>query len=376
MNYPSTEADSLESFVRKTFRLPPKAQHLYGALRWLEKSKLGFCKPVCAGYRDISGEAGIGIEFVKPALLELQEKGLIRLAIGDPIKLQKRATSVQRLTLDEVKTKSTQGDHSCHRLGQALNARPAFLFNGIDVKPSWSVATTGRVMSSGPNIQGMPGAKRIAGLQSGLQAGQMLVDADIKAADPTVIKSLLGIPPNRDLYQEYASAVGCSRDDAKKPVNTLSYCRRLDGYFGHLSETAQAVLRDYYTALKPYRTALFAEAQRQHGITTMTGRFMHADPGERLHPGKVLSWRVQGTVADIINAACLRLLDIATVVLPVHDAILAILPAEKASLVADAINDEAHKIGLTVRVKVQEYPPLSCVAGSTTADPEKGQKSR
>jgi hypothetical protein len=355
MNYPSAEADSLESFVRKTFRLPPRAQNLYCGLRWLEKSKLGFCKPVCAGFRDISEEAGIGIGFVKPALLDLQEKGLIHLEIGSPIKAKKKATSIQRLTLDEVKTRTTQGDHSCHRLAQALYARPALLFNGIAVKPSWSVAGTGRVMSSGPNIQGMPGAERIAGLQSGLTQGQVLVDADIKQADPTVIKSLIGIPLERDLYQEYANVSGCSRDDAKKPVNTLAYCLRLDGYFGHLSKPAQAVLRDYYTALKIYRTTLFAEARRQHGITTMTGRFMNAVPGKRLHAGKVLCWRVQGTVADIISAACLRLLDIATVVMPVHDAILAILPTERAGIVAGTIQDEAHKIGLTVRVKVQEY---------------------
>ena len=43
MPYPSDKADSLEAYVRKTISLSPHASHVYGAIRWLERDRSGFC---------------------------------------------------------------------------------------------------------------------------------------------------------------------------------------------------------------------------------------------------------------------------------------------------------------------------------------------
>ena len=304
------------------------------------------------------------MEFVKPVLIECHQRGVIELEIGDPIKANKKATMLRRRTLAELKTASTQGNESCHRLAQALKAQP-LLFRGKSVVPTYCVGKTGRVMTSKPNIQGMNGHDRIAGLKSGLLEGQELVEADIASADPTVIKFVLGIPMERDFYAEYMAATGADRSTAKKQVNMLAYSKNLHGCFHHMPDPAKDALQDYVSALDDYRTKLLAEARDRRGVATLTGRFMWADPGERLHAGKVLCWRVQGTVADIINPACLRLMDTAAAVIPMHDAILAIMPGGRANSVEEAIKDQAHKIGLSVKVK------LSCTAGSTAATPLK-----
>ncbi len=64
---------------------------------------------------------------------------------------------------------------------------------------------------------------------------------------------------------------------------------------------------------------------------------------------------MQGTVADIVNVACLRLLDCASVVLPLHDAIYAVVPKEKVQMIESAIIGRAQEIGLVLRVEQTVY---------------------
>jgi len=362
MNYQSEKADSLETYVYWRFSLSATALHLYRGIRWLEHQQAGLCKKVRAGFREIAGISGIDIKSVRKTLLELQEKGLIELTIGSPIKADKKKTEFRRKTLNDLKIKSAQGDDEAHRLARVLTER-AFYFEGKEIQPMWTVAHTGRVCSSGPNIQGVKGKDpvRVAGLKSGLKQGQALVHSDIKSADPAIIKDLLGIPRERDFYQQYMTATGCSKDIAKKKVNTLAYCRNPFACFRHWPESARSVLGDYVQSLTEYRNKLYAEFKKTRTVTTLTGRFIFAEKGyrtsegKRIHAGKVFNWRVQGTVADIINAACLKLLDCAEVVIPLHDAIYAILPGEKAGEVESNILTKAHEIGLTVQVKTEVH---------------------
>jgi len=349
-DYPSERADSLEEFVRKRFDLSSKETHIYGAMRWLERDHSGFCRPFIAPYRELSRAAQIHPKFIKPALLELMKRGLCMVVFGSPIKLDKQATTIQRKTLDEIKTMTTLGEDACHRLAQALNER-GFPFNGKPINPTWSVSKTGRVNSSKPNVQGMQSDKRVSGLRADLKAGQVLVDSDIRQAEPSLIKFLLGIPPTQDLYQEYMAATGADKATAKKKINMLAYCRNSAACFRHWPESAQTALGDYVETLDAYKTRLLADARAKRRITTLAGRWIAAGSGEHVHAGMLFNWRVQGTIADVVNAASLRLMETASAIIPMHDGILAVVPSDKASTVATTIEEEARKIGLSLVVK-------------------------
>jgi hypothetical protein len=351
MSYPSENADSLELYVLWHFNLSSPAYHLYRGLRWLERKQASLCKPIIAPYRDLATYAMINVKTTRKALLELQERGLIELSIGSSDKTDRKATTIRRKTLDEIKMKSMQGDDDAHRLATSLSCK-SFVFDGKLVKPMWTVSQTGRVVSSKPNIQGVTGGDpvRVAGLRPGLKLGEVLVHADIKAAEPNVIKGMIGYDPSLDLYQAYALAEGCSRDKAKKPVNTLATCRNTMAYYRHYPAAATPAFEDYVQKLADYKAQLFADFKKTRSVTTLTGRRIIQE-GKRkshIHAGTVMSWRVQGTIADIINAASLRLVPSASVVLPVADAIYAILPSERADEVETCIIAKAREIGLTV----------------------------
>jgi len=258
--------------------------------------------------------------------------------------------------LDEIKLKHMQGDDDAHRLATALSDR-AFRFGDKTIKPIWTVGQTGRVTASKPAVQNTKGkhTARVAGLRSGLESGDCLVHVDIKSAEPSLIKHLLNIPSERDLYAEYIAATGCERDDAKQAVNTLAYCRNAMRCFAHWPIAAQDQLRDYVEKLDVYKAGLWTECQKTRSVTTLTGRPIKAREGERLHPGRIMNWRIQGTVADVVNAACLSLLPSASVIIPVHDAIYAILPSGKTELVAMAITGRAGEKGLPLKVTTDVY---------------------
>lgn len=354
MNYPSDKADSLELYVRKTIPLSAKAFHLYGALRWLERDRHGFCKPVFAGFRDVAKEAAIDLTSVKPGLMELQEKGLCVVKIGRPVKAERIATSIQRKTLEQIKAKRTAGDDVSSQLARVLSQRP-FSYHGLTIKPMWTTGRTGRVMSSKPNIQGDPASERLTGLVAGLTPGLSLIHADIRQAEPTIIKVLLGIPVDRDLYAQYVAATGKTRDHAKRAINMLAYCKNAMLVFAHWPPEVQVQLRDYVERLHEYKVELYAASRRTRAVTTLAGRAIAADKGQRTHPGNVMNWRVQGTVADVVNEACLSLLDVASVIVPIHDAIYAAIPSNKAGMVETAIITKGREIGLALTVKSEVH---------------------
>lgn len=354
MDYPAAKADSLERYVRKSIPLSRLARHVYASLRWLEYERPGFCKPICVGHRGLASEAAIDVKSVKPALLELQTRGLCEVTIGRPIKADKKATIIRRKTLDEIKAQSTEGNDDAHRLARVLS-RTSFLFCGQSIAPSWTVGLTGRVSSSRPNFQGKPSNERVEGLVAGLGQGLCLVHADIRQAEPTIIKHLLGVSRERDLYQEYMTAVGCPRAAAKKAVNTLAYCKNTKACFGHWPSPAQVAVGDYVLRLDAHKAQLFAETKRTRSVTTLTGRCMRAENGRRLHAGMPMNWRVQGTVADIVNGACLRLLESARLVLPVHDAVYAIVTSEGVAGVEAALVDSARGFGLAIEVTTEVF---------------------
>ncbi len=360
MHYQSEQADSLESYFIKKYSpsLSPIAHHLYLSMRCHERQLSGLCKKVFVGYRELAQNARIDIKSVKKALQELQLQGLMEVTFGSPIKTKKQATAIRRKNLDEIKaySLSTLPDDDCKRLAIALSNKQ-FVFENKTITPNWNVGCTGRVCSSKPNVQGMNGKERISGLITGLKQDQVLVHADIKQAEPTLIKHLLNISLDRDLYQEFMQATGCDKPTAKKQINILAYCRNSLACFEHWPEPAKAALSDYVQKLTDYKKGLFNEARQTRSTTTLSGRRINAEKHKRLHPGMIMNWRIQGTVADIINGACMRLLKTINIVIPMHDAIYAILPADKAQMVEDTLEQVALEMGLKIKIQTNQHKP-------------------
>jgi hypothetical protein len=351
-------AFALELFVRKTFWecLSNDARRLYMALPSFERTKSRFCGLIVATYRELADASGLNKDAIKVVLLELVRYGLVKFKVGEKRVAGKRAvaTEITRCGMAEIKAKSIEGDGMAQRLALALNERP-FKFKGEIICPTWSLKLTGKLNSSNPNFQRVPGHPRdlrFEGLKSAAVDGLGLVHRDIKAAEPTILKHLAGIPLELDAYQIFAEAVGCSRDDAKPYINSLSNCRDTMWRFGQWPSKARSVLKDYAGAVHEFKLRLVEEFE-QNGrlVRTMGGRPIHALPRTRPHPGKLLARVLQGTVADVINSSCWELLDIATVIAPVHDCVYAVLPADQTELVAGVIIEQARRFGLTIEVK-------------------------
>ena len=354
-------AHQAEKYVSKRYGyLPNTAHHVYRGLRFLEEEQKGLCCPVIADYRAIARVSHVSKNAVRGGLLCLKENGLVKGEIGSPVKDDKRATLLTRVSVDDLRRMSPDQNGIAQRLADALNKRP-FMFKGKTVTPLWSVARTGRVCSARPNIQGMKPNDRIEGLCEGLPVGHTLEHADIKSADPTVIKHILGMPQNADLYFCYMHATGCDRPTAKEKVNWLAYVRDSQAVFQYWPEAARndPVLSEYVMKLQEYKTNLFCQAQKTRSVTTLTGRPIAAEDGMRLHAGKVFNWRVQGTVADIVNAAALELIDMPEVktVVPLHDALYVVRTDGEEGAIAAALRTQAQKFGIQIQITTKCMRP-------------------
>ncbi len=351
-SYPSQRADALERFVRYNIPLSRTAHHMYAAARWLEMEKSVLCGRVVAGYGELAAAARIDEDSVKSSLLEMQEKGLMEVKIGSPIKKDAKATEFRRLDLAEIKARIPP-DSDARKLAKALASRP-FDFEGELKRPCWNAGHTGRVCSKHPNFQGLPPGRRVQGLMRNVGPDQMLVCADIKQAEPTVTKHILGFPLETDLYALLMEAAGVDRQKSKDMLNALAYSRNTLGFFSYWPERAQSdtKLRAYADHLHRYKQSLLKEARKSRTVTTLTGRRVAAEKGMRLHAGQPFNWKVQGTVADIINPVCLALLGLSKVVIPMHDAVYAVLPVSLGTeYVADLITERASEIGIAVKVQ-------------------------
>lgn len=362
-------AHQAEKYVFKRFNcLSHTALHIYAGIRFLEEEQRGFCCQVFADYRAIARVSHVTKNAVRDGLLCLMEAGLVNAEIGSPVKDDKRATMLTRVCVDDLKRNSPDQEGIAQRLADALKRMP-FMFKGKTVTPLWSVARTGRVCSAKPNIQGLKEPVRVEGLCEGLPVGHTLEHADIKSADPTVIKHVLNMPQDADLYTCYMHAAECDRKAAKIKVNMLAYVRDSPAVFQYWPEAARndPVLSEYVMKLQEYKTNLFCQAQKTRSVTTLTGRPIAAETGERLHAGRVFNWRIQGTIADIVNDAALELIDRPEVktVVPLHDALYVVRTGGEEGAVETALLTQAQKLGIQIQVATEcKRPPESCAASA------------
>ncbi len=360
--YNPLEAYRAEKYVSKRYsHLSNTAIHIYFGLKFLEEKHKGFCHPVIADYRSIARVSHVGKNAVGDGLRRLIETGLIKCEIGSSDKGDKKATILTRVSVDDLRRNSPDKNGIAQRLADVLNTRP-FMFNGNKTQPLWGVGITGRLTASKPAFQNEPKDKRINGLRLDMPSDCMLFDSDIRSAEPTVIKHILKMSQDVDLYACYMRATECDRRTAKTEVNRLNYDRNSQNKFKYWPEAArnEPVLSNYVKKLHDYKTNLFEQSKKTRSVTTLTGRPIAGEKGKKLHAGHYFNRRVQGTVADIVNAAALELIEMPGVktLVPMHDAFYVVCTDGMKETIEAGLHRQAKKSGIQIQIKTVCKGPL------------------
>lgn len=368
--YPFASLAILEEHIINNALLSDVALNVYQSYRYFELKQNGYCKMFVAPCRDIAKWSGRSKDSVTQAHVEIQKAGLITLSIGNPIREKKKATEIIRKSLEEVKDHYRQGDDDAHILARELNGKPYYYF-GKEYITEWGLGHTERLYSKGKkfsekkdsdnrlHIQGEPEGKRVEGLQVGLPEDLIAIEPDIEAAEPTIIKHVLGLPLNWDLYGIYreAASLGRTKKDKeliKNAILRINYHPNSAAVYATWPEPARnnPMLKEYVEKLITYKEKLNAEAKRDKYVTTLTGRRVYREKKKNCHNGNYFCWMIQGTVADIINSVCLRLIreGICKDPKPIHDSILAVVRKEDADKVRNYIIEAAREKGIKVVV--------------------------
>lgn len=367
------QAAKLENYVRKRYRnqLNNGALSFYlCAFQPLERKNLGLCQPITADYPELAA-AGCRNPSRLKTVLDSLSGVLCEVEIGKAIVNGKEATRLRRYSLRELMNDEPSrklidtAPADARELARLLYSRTFVYGNAPACRPSWNVLKTGRVSSGQPHVQGHGEDKRTEKLCAGLQPGQVLIDADYKAAEPTLIQKAIGYSFTADPYQTAADLLGIDRDSAKRKINQLAYFPdSLKALSFWQCPPAEKEFMPYTEALTAYKEKLWT-AGTPHGkqrrfTNTLTGRKVEADRGARVHRGQVLSWQIQGTVADVLNAACLKIIELETskhwkLCFPVHDAVYVIGTPEQAFEIGQIMEAEAERIKQPLSVKVETF---------------------
>ncbi len=350
---------AISRYVAKLYPdLSLAAYALYQTVLVFEADMFGYGKPVCIGVRDIAELAHMSVRTVKGSLMILSRAGLLRVKIGQKSK-RGEATTLQRVPIEELKSQTLIGESVPSQLGQALKQKGVWL-DGARVYPTWEVRKTNRLYSSKPNIQGLNKQTRMDQLISGAPVGSVLVSCDFKSADPTVIKTLLQLPPNFDPYATVMRLTGWDKATAKSATNKLAYCTDTAYTLTTWPDNAQQdeAIRGYSDKLVKFKATLLEEARTARTVKTLTGQVIALPKRTRPHVGKLLSWVVQGTIADVTATAGMELLkrdDVSSLVY-LHDELIVLFapfektPDELRQLVETTMQRSGEKVGLGFKV--------------------------
>ncbi len=367
------QAAKLENYVRKRYRkqLSKGALSFYlCAFQTLERAEFGLCNSITKGHRELAEAGVVSKDSVKKYLSELD--GLLcEIVPGSSIKFEKKATQIRRYNLHELRNgepKRKLIDYApadARELAELLYSRTFVYGDNPTCRPSWNVSRTGRIQSSKQNVQGHSEKKRIKNLCAGLQPGQVLIYADYKAAEPTIIQNVMGYRFDSDPYQKAADLLGIDRDSAKDKVSKLAYfwdskvclsfwkCPPAEKEFMPYAEALNAYKEKLRTIGKPRN-------KKRRYVHTLTGRKIEAGKGESAHRGQILSWQIQGTVADILNAVCLEIIEQESskhwkFCFPEHDAVYVIGTPEQADEIGRIMENEAARSNQPLSVKIETF---------------------
>ena len=338
--YDLRAANALFRYAEPRFRFETDRK-VFRALQSLESQQDGLCKDVVSSFRAIARCAKIDFTSVKLVLKRLESYGLIKLTIGSKNYADRIATRVRRYSVEELKKNELESSPA-KRLERVLNKRP-IQYGKKTVQPTYNKAATNRLYSSKPNVQGSK-AVRAEHLAMNCKPGQELLELDFIAAEPTIISKAIGY--DKDGYTVIAEAEGMERGAVKKIFNPIVYARTsaVKAAYAHGIESKEALA--YFAAVDRFRESLrYPQGKAVRQITTLTGTVIEAPQGKKVHKGTLLAYYAQGTIADFINEASLKIIELEKVrgwkfVAPCHDSVFVAVGTENRQHLKEVFNDE------------------------------------
>jgi hypothetical protein len=312
-------------------------------------------------------------ETLRQSLQDIQNTPLVEYIKGESTPGQGAGSQIRRRSIKEI----TTGDHKtmlttyippeATAIAERLRGR-SFAYGRDMVTPTFTARKTGRVYVRNPPIQQDSAETRLTRLATELPVGDVIIDVDICQAEPSVIKHLLARDMNikdvypSDPYQELATLLSRKRKDVKADFQRMTYHPNSAAAAKAIGIPKDTRLWAYVEALDAYKLHLWqvGKYNRKTGLRrfahTLGGRKIEALKGENMHKGKPLNWRVQGTVAEIVNAATLEILEREkaegwTFLLPVHDSVIVRARIEQQADIEDVLRRALLRAGIQATTK-------------------------
>ena len=366
--------DKLNKYVEKQYRnqLDNTALILYTyGLPKLEKEQCGLVSPITANHDDIALISFLSKPTVSKNLRVLKEAGLIEIIPGQSGKGSKIATRIRRRDINELQGsyKQVLKDYttvSARQIADLLNSRLFCLGNEI-ITPRYNPKRTGRIYATGNKIANRSSRFLKDNLLQGMKSGEYLIYADYSQAEPTVIKHILkkqGFTEQcAEPYNLLAQIMGIGRNDAKKKFNTLAYSKSATAIIKHWTIPQNTFFHRYAQALDEYKAYLWNKGKpiknglRKH-CRTLAGTLLEKNKAEKIHKGQLLSWQIQGTIADIMNNVVLKIINLENekgwkIFFPVHDAVYVKAGYDCRKEIVAIMESEAIKLEMPLQIKVE-----------------------
>jgi hypothetical protein len=379
-------ANRLSDFFSRQAKKPisPAAKRTYLLIERLERKRCGLCGPITENERTLAQEFCTSPNTVRTHLKTLAGNGWIDYLPGQALLKDAKATEFRRYTIAEIEAGTGHTkihDHTpedARFLCDIFNSR-SFTYASQSIRLRFAAKSTGRIYTSRTNgqhdnPQHDNEETRLIRAGTGIALGQIACEIDYRQADATAIKTVLdksGLLSMQewpdDIYAHFGNLIGCSREEAKPEVNRMFYvvgkCRVCVDKICPHAPVGDFVLR-LADSLDTYRATLWNDgkpAGRRPGrVHTLGGTLIEGLSSgckNAIHQGTLLSWLIQGTIADALNKATRELVEKESeqgwlVLFPVHDSVVMLCPDGKMSDVQEIMERAAMSIGVLLKTKV------------------------
>lgn len=356
----------LWEYVNNKFRgtLNKGSLTLYCCLYLIEQTQ---CKPVTMSLQEMSKRIPFDRGNISKQFKKLKEAGLIEYEAGEALKMGKIATRFRRLTIEEIKNGKImpmlryEKMPSAVKLSQVIKSR-FILWSGKKEKIFKAISKTGRIYTT---VSSAKKEEREKNLVCNAGKDEILIEVDYKQAEPTTILTMLDYKfPFKDIYNELAKAEHISRDEAKKKLNSLNY---IDGNPSKIilqwKDKSKELFFEYAQKLEQKREELWKKSKlKPRGSRTLTGYFVKANKGDKIHKGHIFNWAVQGTVSDILNIACLEIIrkeksNAWRFLYPLHDSAFIVCKKDDTEKIKKIFENTARSKGINLQTTVKTLDP-------------------
>ncbi len=260
----------------------------------------------------------------------------------------------------------------------------------IHTRLNQTVAATGRLSSSDPNLQNIPIRSALGReIRRGFIAapGAVLLSADYSQVELRIMAHLSGDPAfveafraDRDIHRETAALIfGVSSDAVsagmRAQAKTINFATlygqgpvALAGQLGISRQDASDFIRTYFerfAGVSAYLDSMKAQARERGFVETLLGRRRYIPEIRSQNPGirgfgerTAANSPIQGTAADLIKLAMIRMDDRLSgsggrLLLQVHDELLLEVPEAELATVSSWVREEMEEaIELDVPLRV------------------------